>query len=200
MSPRTEDQNRLIRDERREQILQAALGVFARKGLATTKIGDIAIAAGLSHGLVYHYFSSKDEIFTALVDQALMGASMVARAAAERTGTPWERLRWLTTMLLTHTSPSADYFLLMLQAFTSESVPDAAKRLVTEKGPLPHQLTMPLIEAGQADGSVVAGDAAKLTVAYYAMMQGLSLSQIQGREVHGFPDPDVEMVLRLLKA
>ncbi len=59
MSPRKEEQNQQIRDERREEILQAALRVFARKGLVAAKITDIANAAGLSHGLIYHYFSSK---------------------------------------------------------------------------------------------------------------------------------------------
>lgn len=61
--PRKSELNQELRDARKEQILKAALIVFARRGMVATKISDIAKEAGLSHGLVYHYFNSKEEIF-----------------------------------------------------------------------------------------------------------------------------------------
>lgn len=198
MAPRNPEQNQQIRDERREQILQAALGVFAHKGLATTKIGDVSAAAGLSHGLVYHYFASKDEIFTALVDRALEGAVWVARVATEQPGTPWEQLRWLTAAIIEGSRQAPEYFLIMLQAFTSEAVPAAVKQLVADQGPRIYEYMVPLIQAGQAAGQVVPGDPTKLAVAYYSLMQGLCLGQVEGQG--SYPDPDVDMVLRLLKA
>ena len=48
--------NEMIKDTRREQILSAALKIFAARGFAATKISDIVRAGGISHGLVYHYF------------------------------------------------------------------------------------------------------------------------------------------------
>jgi TetR/AcrR family fatty acid metabolism transcriptional regulator len=47
---------------RREELLTAAVRVFARKGYHTCRVSDIADEAGVSHGLVYHYFASKDEV------------------------------------------------------------------------------------------------------------------------------------------
>src|SRR5690242_2853096 len=47
---------------RREDLLAAAVRVFARKGFHTCRVSDIADEAGVSHGLVYHYFASKDEV------------------------------------------------------------------------------------------------------------------------------------------
>src|SRR3954453_10639080 len=47
---------------RREELLAAAVRVFARKGYHTCRVSDIADEAGVSHGLVYHYFASKDEV------------------------------------------------------------------------------------------------------------------------------------------
>ena len=47
---------------RREELLRAAVRVFARKGYHTCRVSDIADEAGVSHGLVYHYFASKDEM------------------------------------------------------------------------------------------------------------------------------------------
>jgi AcrR family transcriptional regulator len=49
-------------EEKRRVILDAAVRVFARKGFHTSRVGDIAEEAGIAHGLLYHYFSSKDEV------------------------------------------------------------------------------------------------------------------------------------------
>jgi TetR/AcrR family transcriptional regulator, fatty acid metabolism regulator protein len=47
---------------RRRRILDAAVRVFARHGYHGARVGDIATEAGVAHGLLYHYFSSKDEV------------------------------------------------------------------------------------------------------------------------------------------
>ena len=47
---------------KRDLILAAAVRVFARKGFHTCRVGDIAEEAGVAHGLLYHYFASKDEL------------------------------------------------------------------------------------------------------------------------------------------
>ncbi|MBC8175314.1 MAG: TetR/AcrR family transcriptional regulator [Candidatus Marinimicrobia bacterium] len=49
-----------------QQIIEAAIRVFARKGLEKGRIADIAVDAGIGKGTVYEYFRSKEEIFTAI--------------------------------------------------------------------------------------------------------------------------------------
>jgi len=53
----------------REAILQAALRLFSRQGYRGTSIREIATAAGLSTGNVYHHFADKEALFTTLLDQ-----------------------------------------------------------------------------------------------------------------------------------
>ena len=48
--------------DKRRLILDAAVRVFATKGYHTCRVGDIAEEAGIAHGLLYHYFSSKEEV------------------------------------------------------------------------------------------------------------------------------------------
>ena len=67
MSPRTSLSNQKIRDERRDQILHAALKLFAYKGLKATRIAEIAALANISQGLIHHYFICKEDVFTAVV-------------------------------------------------------------------------------------------------------------------------------------
>jgi TetR/AcrR family transcriptional regulator, fatty acid metabolism regulator protein len=49
-------------EDRRRSILDAAVRVFARDGYHTSRVGDIAEEAGVAHGLLYHYFASKEEV------------------------------------------------------------------------------------------------------------------------------------------
>ena len=52
--------------DRRRQILDAAVRVFARQGFHTCRVADIADEAGVAYGLVYHYFRSKEEVLDTL--------------------------------------------------------------------------------------------------------------------------------------
>jgi AcrR family transcriptional regulator len=53
-------------EAKRRQILDAAVRVFARKGFHASRVGDIAEEAGVAHGLLYHYFTSKDQVLEAV--------------------------------------------------------------------------------------------------------------------------------------
>ncbi|HET9345518.1 MAG TPA: TetR/AcrR family transcriptional regulator [Candidatus Limnocylindrales bacterium] len=56
-------------DRRRIQLIDAALRLFAERGFRGTTIADIAAATGTAHGLVYHYFRSKDELLEAVLER-----------------------------------------------------------------------------------------------------------------------------------
>jgi TetR/AcrR family transcriptional regulator, fatty acid metabolism regulator protein len=53
-------------EDKRRQLLDAAVRVFARKGFHASRVGDIAAEAGVAHGLLYHYFESKDQVLEAV--------------------------------------------------------------------------------------------------------------------------------------
>src|SRR6201986_5254352 len=53
-------------EDKRRLILDAAVRVFARKGFHASRVGDIAEEAGVAHGLLYHYFKSKDQVLEAV--------------------------------------------------------------------------------------------------------------------------------------
>jgi AcrR family transcriptional regulator len=75
---------------RRHELLEAAVRVFARQGFHTCRVSDIADEAGVSHGLVYHYFASKDEVLETIfrenwgpLAQAIDGIASADEPAAE---------------------------------------------------------------------------------------------------------------------
>jgi AcrR family transcriptional regulator len=79
-----------VKEATRARLLTAAAQEFARAGFERASVDAISLAAGYSKGTIYNYFPSKDEVFVAVVEEAL------AQAAATRPAPPhasaWERL------------------------------------------------------------------------------------------------------------
>jgi len=155
MSPRTEETNARIRVEQKERILVAAKAIFAHKGFSETKMSDIAAAANVSYGLAYHYFANKEAIFTTLLQYALQGALELMQRARVQTGTPWDRLRWLTSEILREAQSEPEYEMLILQALTNNAVPQETHEMVVQESQLIHQSLSQLIIEGQAAREVV---------------------------------------------
>jgi TetR/AcrR family transcriptional regulator, repressor for uid operon len=77
---------RLAAAERREQILMAATAIFARRGFHAAAMDEIAREAGISPGLIYRHFSSKDDLVVALVEEYERGElATLAEARARPT-------------------------------------------------------------------------------------------------------------------
>ena len=87
-------------EEKRRVILDAAVRVFARKGFHTSRVGDIAEEAGVAHGLLYHYFASKDEVLEAIVHER-WGELVAELTAIEHSGESLrEQLRQVIARML----------------------------------------------------------------------------------------------------
>jgi AcrR family transcriptional regulator len=200
MSPRKPEDNQEILDQRRTEILEAALKVFAHRGLAGTKVGDIAATAGLSHGLLYHYFRSKEEIFTELVRIAYQVSLGTITAAAELPGTAWEKIKAMTEMIFSgaYRGDGPYYFLITLQAFTSEAVvPEEVKKMTAENSNRYMEILVPLLEKAMKAGDIAPGDPVQLAATYFSLIQGLAIMRVQAGE--SLPAPDPGIVLRLLQ-
>ena len=74
MSPKTTIQNEQIRKESKHKIMNAAFTLIAKNGYEATSIAMIAKSAGVSKGLIYNYFESKEELVKALVLGAMTEA------------------------------------------------------------------------------------------------------------------------------
>lgn len=96
MSPRPD-----VSEERRNQILEAAVAVFARQGFHETRMDDIAKEAGLSKGALYLYYKSKDAIIATLLKYFFTREFKRLRTLieTENQGTVREQLLLLTEQL-----------------------------------------------------------------------------------------------------
>jgi AcrR family transcriptional regulator len=83
---------KIDKEEKKANILEASIKVFAKKGVAKTKISDIAEAADIGKGTIYEYFRSKDEIFVASFHFFLEKVDSVISQRLNRISDPLEKL------------------------------------------------------------------------------------------------------------
>jgi TetR/AcrR family fatty acid metabolism transcriptional regulator len=90
----------IAQEEKRRLIRDAAVRVFARKGFHTCRVADIAEEAGVAHGLLYHYFASKDELLE-IVFRETWSELLDAIGVVEESGEPArEQLRQVAAIML----------------------------------------------------------------------------------------------------
>ena len=87
-------------EEKRRQILDAAVRVFAHKGFHTSRVGDIAEEAGVAHGLLYHYFESKDQLLEAVFHENWTVLLDRIRSVEETDEPAAEQLRHVALIIL----------------------------------------------------------------------------------------------------
>ena len=86
--------------DRRRELVRAAIRVFARKGFHDARVGDIAEEAGVAHGLLYHYFRSKEEVLEAIFRETWT-ALVRQTTQIEESGAPiTEQVRRFATIFL----------------------------------------------------------------------------------------------------
>ncbi|HEY4238149.1 MAG TPA: TetR/AcrR family transcriptional regulator [Gaiellaceae bacterium] len=114
-------------EDKRRQLLDAAVRVFARKGFHASRVGDIAEEAGVAHGLLYHYFESKDEVLQAVFQENW--SLLVARIeSVEETDEPAaDQLRHISTIVLRTWLHLPDVVRVVIQEFGRS--PELAERI-----------------------------------------------------------------------
>jgi len=183
MSPRGQIHNEQMRTEALAKITGAALEVFAEYGYHGTTMKQIARVTGLSYGLVYHYFPSKEEIFRHLLDIALEAPMLALNAALDGPGTAWEKIEKLSALLVQNafTGESSLYFLFVIQAMTQgksiSGIPEIFESHLTAY----YEKIIPVIIQAQKSGEAVEGDPGALAAAYFSLIQGLALLVFQGK-------------------
>src|SRR5215212_1214922 len=92
-APRVRRMARMSPDRRREAIVDAALAVARRKGLAATTVRDVATEMGTSSGLIHHYFDSMDAVLAAAFERVAGEDLAQMEALLERARDPQSVLR-----------------------------------------------------------------------------------------------------------
>ncbi|MFH0735478.1 MAG: TetR/AcrR family transcriptional regulator [bacterium] len=114
--PRTKEQNKEIREKTKNLIIDSALKLFAEKGFHSTSMSDIAQTAGVSKGLAYNYFDSKQHIVEAILQKVFEMFSQEYHPLTNEPD-PYKKLELLTNITFTWLKKSHEFWKMIFVFF-----------------------------------------------------------------------------------
>lgn len=155
--------------DRPDEIVQAALQVFAEKGFAAAKLEDIARAAGVSKGAVYLYFETKEDVFRAVVERAVApNVGAVKAMAAAHPGPFSELVRNVAGVVASVVSATPIGGVAKMVISEARNFPELARVWHDELVVQALGAMTAAIEAAQARGEVKPGDARTYALQFIA--------------------------------
>ncbi len=164
-----------FRDEQKEQrralIIDKAIELFAKKGYAETKIGDIAKAADMSVGLMFHYFESKEKLFEEIVSYGTNATNTPREMNFEN---PLDYFEGFLKMLFHYVKeqPRIMYlFVIMGRMQHGEGITPHIKEIAESVNQI--EQSAEVIAAGQQYGYFREGDPYLLAFTFWSSVQGV---------------------------
>lgn len=182
------------KEKRRQEILFSALTLFIRKGYTGTKIKDIAGAVGMSVGLLFHYFDSKEELYEELIRLGIEGPLSALDTKGMEPLAFFETTAQMVLTMIQKEPFFAKMFVLMTQSFSSEDVPPKVKQMLRNFDI--YTPTAAIMRAGQIGGTIREGDPLALATAYWCAIQGVAENQSL---LPGLPCPKSEWLVDIIR-
>lgn len=159
-------------DKRKKQLLQVALDVFIEKGYYGTSTREIARRAGISSGLLFHYFSNKESIYLELVKIGIKEMKVDIETAMEAP------CRYLFQTIknisgLLESNPSSGKMFVFMDNVQHTSANKKEIVLLLEAADI-YKQWIPVIAEGQRRGEFRAGNPHSLCVAIFGAIQGIA--------------------------
>jgi AcrR family transcriptional regulator len=182
----------LQREERRGQILDAALTVFSQKGYHATNVSDVAAQAGVSQGTIYWYFESKEELFTAAMLSVFTDLGQETVASLEAYETASEKLRALGRRMEGFVDGLEGILVMFLGYWASSPSSDQVGQFWVDLLVEYKNIVVGIIEEGVQSGEFRPVDAEALVWALMSAYDGLAAYTML------MPDIDVKRVSQAL--
>ncbi len=192
MSPRTKEQFEEIRRKSIEAIKQAAMELFARNGYHSTSISQIAKEAGVSKGLLYNYFESKEALLHDIIMEAVEMANEVMGNILSSDADAAEQLRMMTEVTFGIIQKDLHYWKLMTSlAFQT----DALTGLMPELRKMQEEAIAGIAGIFRRLG---AGEPEKEAFYYGAVLDGIMLHYMQMEEAYPIEEMKAFVIKRFL--
>lgn len=156
---------------KKSQIIQAALDLFLERGYYGTKTSQISKRAGISEGLLFHYFPTKEILLEELINIGLEGMRMPMQINAKN---GLDFFYQFTTMLFLQAEKNsfiAQMFVFMGHVACAEDIPERLRKLAASVDTIAYSRSW--VEAGQQDGSIRKGNVMSLSNMYWCSIHGI---------------------------
>ena len=160
---------------RRNQILDAAMSVFARLGFEHARMDDIVEASGLSKGALYWYFKSKEEIITGILRRLFTTDIEQLRDLLEAEGTVSERLLLLTRFRVAGLKRLADLLPILVEFYAVMVRQNWVREFISGYFGSFRELLVDLIQQGIDRGEFRPVSTVETAVTLSAIYEGLTI-------------------------
>ena len=176
----------IAQEEKRRLLLEAAVRVFARKGYHASRVGDIAEEAGVAHGLLYHYYDSKEAVLRAVFRETWRALIETIRSVEQAGDPPREQLRKVAEILLRSWRRDPDLVrVLVLEVTRIQHLPGEMDEIAES-----FEAIQEIVERGQADGTIRPDlDPRLASYVFYGAVEELLTGWALGR----LPDSDEDV-------
>ncbi|MCI8925781.1 MAG: TetR/AcrR family transcriptional regulator [Lachnospiraceae bacterium] len=174
------------KEARRIQIIQATLDLFVERGYYGTKTSQISKKAGISEGLLFHYFPTKEILLEELVNIGLEGMRMPMQIQAENGLDFFYQFTKMLFLQVEKNTFIAKMFVFMAVVAQAEDIPGKLRKLAASVDTI--AFCQNWVEAGQKDGSIRKGDVMALSNMYWCSIHGI-MSQYVLRPEIPLPEP-----------
>jgi len=164
-----------VSEERTEQIIEAALKVFAEHGVEKARMEDVGAVAGLSKATLYLYFKTKDALVGAIMKRLFVSMLHSFRIPDTSEGTIREQLRQFGAQLVNELHRMRPLMPLLYEFYAMGLRKSTAREVLGEFVTEFIAILAPVIEQGVASGELGAVDAEKVAIALGAMLEGTLL-------------------------
>ena len=160
------------KEKRRQDIICAALELFVSKGYAATKVTDIAEKVNMSTGLMFHYFTSKEELYEELVRIGLRGTQYPVNQQCEHAIDFFTQFTMQLFTFMKQEPMTAKLFVLMAEAQRNTATPPHIRELALQVSTIEQFVS--IIEWGQQEGTIREGSPRALSNAFWCSIQGVA--------------------------
>jgi TetR/AcrR family transcriptional regulator, cholesterol catabolism regulator len=161
--PRERRSRQALEPSRWERILEAAAELFRSQGYAATSVAQVAEAAGLLKGSVYHYIRTKEDLLAAILEEAHAGTAQLGEELAASTEPAVEKLRTVIERHLRGTEKNLVQVQVLFREFST--LPQDRFAAVVERRDTYERAVRDLVRQGQAEGVFAAHLDPRLTAA-----------------------------------
>ena len=189
--PRTKEQFAEMRQASQRKIRTAAIRLFAQKGFAATSIDDIVEAAGLSKGMFYRHYETKEALFSSLLEAAAAG-TLELIGDMKSDNDPREIVESITADIYEHMtddSEFADLMMVMTQRLMSKDIPGNDELIGIDVQAVAAGIG--LIRRGQEMGVFGVGDPQEMAVYFFSAIQGVVMMKFAVGEHFQMPNPSL---------
>ena len=182
------------KEKRRQEILNVGLELFIRNGYSATRTADIAKAVGMSEGLLFHYFETKEKLYLTLLQIATNGKDNIFELKQMPPLSFFEETAKTIIDSITKEPFTAKLFVLMNKAQYDAALSEETRNYIMRQKDI--DFSVNLIARGQKEGSIREGNPFALAITFFMAIQGIAENIARNPEM---PVPNPEWIVDIIR-